>query len=90
MPIKDKWYLIWDSLEVNTGVLDSLKISNLSTHMKLSTVISEWLDEKSNEATWEALLEAVEGPIVNNHQIGYDIRTFLKRPDVYAKYVSQG
>ena len=89
-PIRDKWYLIGVSLEVNTGDLDSLKISNNSTDMNLSIVITKWLEEKSNKATWEALLEEVEGPIVNNHQIGNNIRTFLTRPDVYAKYVSQG
>ena len=88
MPIKDKWYLIGDSLEVNTGVLDSLKIGNSSSVMNLSIVINKWLEEKSNEATWKALLKEVEGPIVNNRQIGNDIRTFLKRPDVYSKYVS--
>ena len=87
MPIKDKWYLIGDSLEVNTGDLDSLKISNNSTDMNLLIVINKWLEEKSNEATWEALLEEVEGPIINNHQIGNNIRTFLKEPKVYAKYV---
>ena len=89
MPIKDKWYIIGDSLEVNTGELESLKISNNTTEMNLSIVINKWLEEKSNEATWEVLLEEVEGPIVNNHQIGDDIRTFLKKPEVYTKYVKQ-
>ena len=79
MPIKDKWYLIGVSLEVNTGELESLKTSNNSTEMNLSIVINKWLEEKSNEATWEALLEEVEGPIINNRQIGDDIRTFLKK-----------
>ena len=87
MPIKDKWYLIGDSLEVNTGELDSLMISNNSTEMNLSIVINKWLEKKSNEATWKALLKEVEGSIVNNCQIGDDIRTFLRRPDVYSKYV---
>ena len=89
MPIKDKWYLIGDSLEVNTGELESLKISNNSTEMNLSIVINKWLEEKSIETTWKVLLEEVEGPIVNNRQIGDDIRTFLKKPEVYAKYVKQ-
>ena len=79
MPIKDKWYLIGDSLEVNPGELESLKTSNNSTEMNLSIVINKWLEEKSNEATWEVLLEEVEGPIINNGQIGDDIRTFLKK-----------
>ena len=87
MSIKDKWYLIGVALEVNTGDLDSLKTSNNLTDMNLSIVVSKWLEKKSNEATWEALLEEVEGPIVNNHQVGDDIRTFLKKPKVYTKYV---
>ena len=89
MPIKDKWYLIGDSLEVDTGELESLKISNNSPDMNLSIVIKKWLGEKSNEATWEVLLEEVEGPIVNNRQIGDNIRTFLKKPKVYTKYVKK-
>ena len=89
MPIKDKWYIVGDTLEVNTGELESLKISNNSTEMNLSIVINKWLEEKSNEATWEVLLEEVEGPIVNNRQIGDDIRTFLMKPKVYTKYVKQ-
>ena len=87
MPIKNKWYIIGLSLELNIGELDSLKISNNSTEMNLSIVINKWLDEKSNEATWKALLKEVEGPIVNNRQIGDDIRKFLKKPDVHCKYV---
>ena len=87
MSIKDKWYLIGVSLEVNTGELDSLKQSNNSTEINLSLVINKWLNEKSNEATWKVLLKEVEGPIVQSRKIGDDIRTFLKRPDVYSKYV---
>ena len=89
MPIKGKWYLIGVSLEVKAGELESLKISNNSTEMNLSIVINKWLEEKSNEATWEVLLEEVESPIINNRQIGDDIRTFLKKPEVYTKYVKQ-
>ena len=88
MPIKDKWYLIGVSLEVNSGELESLKRRTNSTEMNLSIVILKWLEDKSYETTWKRLLEEVEGPIVNNPQIGDDIRTFLKRPDVYRKYVS--
>ena len=88
MPIKDKWYLIRVSFEVETGDLDSLKISNNSTGVNLSILINKWLEKKSIEATWEALLEEVEGPIVNNRQIGDDIRTFLKKPEVFTKYVN--
>ena len=86
MPIKDKWYLIGVSLEVSSGDLDNLKISNNSSAVNLLKVINKWLEQKSNEATWKALLKEVEGPIVNNRQIGDNIRTFLKKPEVYSKY----
>ena len=91
MPIKDKWYIIGTSLEVNIDELDSLKISNNNiTEMNLLTVINKWLVKKSNEATWKALLKEVEGPILNIREIGDNIRTYLKRPDVYSKYVPAG
>ena len=90
MSIKDRWYPIGVALEVSSADLDSLRMCNNSAEMNLSIVINKWLEKKSNDATWKLLLENMEGPIVNNHQIGDVIRTFLKRPDVYPKYVSQG
>ena len=90
MPIKDKWYMIGTSLEVDTGELNSLKTSNNAAETNLSTVIGKWLEQKANEATWNVLLKEVEGRIIKNCQIGNDIRTFLKRPDVYTKYVFAG
>ena len=89
MPIKDKWYLIGVSLDVKPGDLESLKISNNSTDMNLSIVISKWLEKKANETSWEVLLEEIEGPIVNNLQIGDNIRKFLNKPKVYTKYANQ-
>ena len=90
MPIKEKWYIIGTSLEVDTGELNSLKTSNNTAETNLSMVIGKWLEQKANEATWNVLLKEVEGLIIKNYQIGDDIRTFLKRPDVYTKYVFAG
>ena len=90
MPIKEKWYIIGISLEVETGELNSLKTSNNTAETNLSMVIGKWLEQKANEATWNVLLKEVEGPIIKNSQIGDDIRTFLKRPDIYTKYVFAG
>ena len=47
--------------------------------MNLSIMIDIWLKEKSNEATWKVLLQQVEGPVVNNRQVGDNIRTFLRK-----------
>ena len=90
MPIKDKWYTIGTSLEVDTGELNSLKTSNNTAETNLLMVIGKWLEQKANEPTWNVLLKEVEGLIIKNRQIGDDIRTFLKRPDVYTKYVFAG
>ena len=90
MPIKDKWYTIGISLEVDTGELNFLKTSNNTAETNLLMVIGKWLEQNASEATWNVLLKEVEGPIIKNHQIGDDIRTFLKRPDVYNKYVFAG
>ena len=90
MPIKDKWYTIGTSLEVDTGELNSLKTSNNTAETNLLMVIGKWLEQKAIEATWNVLLKEVEGLIIKNRQIGDDIRTFLKRPDVYTKYVFAG
>ena len=87
MPIKDKWYTIGVSLEVSNGELNCLRTSNNSAETNLSIVIQKWLDIKSNEATWKALLKEMEGPIVKNRKIGNEIRTFLMKPDIYTKYV---
>ena len=89
MPIKDQWYTIGVSLEVTDGELNCLRTSNNSTETNLSIVIQKWLDKKSNEATWKALLKEVEDPIVKKCKIGNEICTFLMKPDIYTKYVNQ-
>ena len=44
-------------------------------------MIGKWLDTCAKEATWEVLLKAVEGKIVDSQQTGRDIRKFLKIPE---------
>ena len=88
MPIKDRWYTIGTSLEVETGELNSLNGSTYRAETKLSMMIGKWLEQKANEATWNVLLKEVEGQIIKNRRIGDDIRIFLNKPDVYAKYLN--
>ena len=88
MPIKDKLYTIGVSLEVDIGELNCLKSRNNSAEMNLLTVIVKCLERMSNEATWKVLLEEVEGPIVKNRKINNEIRAFLRKPDIYTKYIN--
>ena len=87
MPIKHKWYMIGTALEVSSGDLDSLKYSNNQVEENLAIMISMWLDKHAKVATWEVLLKAVEDKIVESPKTGLNIRQFLKRPDVFDRYV---
>ena len=88
IPIKDKWFMIGTALEVTPADLNSLD-TNTNSEENLARVISKWMQKKSKKATWEALLEAVEGPMVEGRQVGDNIRDFLKNPNVYDKYANQ-
>ena len=81
MPIKNQWYMIGVALEISSGDLDSLKYSNNTDEGKLASMISTWLNKRAKKATWEVLIEAVEGKIVNSQQTAQMIREFLKIPE---------
>ena len=81
VPIKDRWYIIGVVLEVSRPDLDSLNESNNSVEVNLAKMIDKWLDQYAEKATWEVLLEAVEGKTVNSQQTGQKIREFLKIPE---------
>ena len=81
MPIKNKWYMIGVALEISSGDLDSLKFSNNSVDENLAYLIGTWLDKHGKEATWDVLLKAVEGNIVDSQQTGQKIHGFLKIPE---------
>ena len=87
MPIKDKWYMVGTALDVSSADLDSLKCSNNPVEENLTKMLSIWLDKRAKEATWEVLLKTVEGNIVQSQQTGQNIREFLKKHDVFNRYV---
>ena len=81
MPIKNKWYMIGVALEVSSGDLNSIQDSKSSVEVNLANMIDKWLDTHAKKATWEVLLKAVEGKIVDSQQTGQKIRKFLKIPE---------
>ena len=83
------WYIIGGALDISPGKLDSLDQSQDPVKTKLFKVITKWLNEKARAATWGELIEAVEGDIVESRQTGENIREFLRKPDIYAKYSGQ-
>ena len=68
-------------------VLGSCTHNNKDDGTKLDTVIESWLNTMVTNVTWETVIAAVEGPIVNHKSTAVKIRDFLAKPDVHAKYL---
>ena len=74
-------------MEVGCGVLGSCTHSSEEDGNKLDTVIESWVDTMVTDVTWETVIAAVEGPIVNHKSTAVKIRDFLAKPDVHTKYL---
>ena len=85
--IKYEWKKIGWALEVGRGVLGSCTQSNEEDGNKLATVLESWVDTMVTDVTWETVIAAVEGPIVNHKSTAMSICDFLSKPDVHAKYL---
>ena len=85
--IKHEWKKIGWALEVGRGVLGRCTHNNENDGHKLTTVIESWVDTMVTDVTWETIIAAVEGPIVNHKSTAVKIRDFLAKPDVHAKYL---
>ena len=64
--ISYKWNEIGLALKVDSNVLGGLKRGKESDVLKLHTVIKSWHMENPHNATWDIIISAVEGPIVNS------------------------
>ena len=65
--ISNLWCEIGLSLKVSHSFLDGLKRSSESNTIKLSEVIHSWLTtSQPHFITWETVIDAMKGPIVNN------------------------
>ena len=65
--ISAQWQDVGLALEVPENDLDGLVNASGSNNSKLSKVIRLWINTtESSPVTWEALISAIEGPLVNN------------------------
>ena len=84
--IEYEWDKIGIALEVEDRVLGGLTRSHDDNKAKLITVLRSWMDTFSSKSTWDVVIAAVEGPIVNRPSIASKIRQFLAKPEVQLKY----
>lgn len=75
--ISAHWQDIGLALRVPENELDGLVDAAGSNNSKLSKVIRLWRDTESSPFTWEALISAIEGPLVNNKRKAGEIHDHL-------------
>ena len=75
--ISAKWEEIGSALNISQNELDGLQHNHRSITMKLSQVLTLWINSESSPVSWETLISAIEGPIVNNKKKAKEIRDYL-------------
>ena len=76
--IKHEWEKIGIALKVKESDLGDLRQKQDST-IKLIGVIRTWQNTMPTEITWNVVIEAIEGPIVNHRATAMEIRKFLSK-----------
>ena len=82
------WYK-FINFTVNMSIvakLEGLRQDSSSITSKLSSVIGYWIDQSTDDPTWNELIEAIEGPVVGSCSTAKNIRQFLKEPETLKRY----
>ena len=80
--ISADWEVIGIALNISQNYLKGLRQENTNITVKLSQVIDTWMKTVSLSPTsWETLISAIKGPIVNNKKKAKEIRDYL-----YSQY----
>ena len=78
--ISNLWREIGSSLKVPHNILDGLKRNQESDAIKLSQVIHSWSSTtESHLVTWETVINAIKGPVVNNNKKANEIHEHLTK-----------
>ena len=75
--ISSNWEEIGLALDVSKNDLKGLKQDSSSNTIKLSDVIDLWAQSQTSTFSWETLISAIEGPIINNKKKAEEIRNYL-------------
>ena len=77
--IDNKWHEIGLSLKVANNVLNGLASENSTNILKLDQVLQSWIETESSPVTWDIIITAIEGPIVNNVRKAKEILSYLTK-----------
>ena len=88
-PIKYKWDIIGEQLEVRYGDIKSAEYNEAYDHTKkLSEVLQIWIDKRTCLVCWRTIISVVEVRPVENKAVADEIYQFLARPDIQNEYLS--
>ena len=84
--IRSEWATIGTSLNVPDQGLLHLNISDSG---KLNATLQAWIDGygKYSPVSWETILDAIGGHILNNERISEKIRSYLAEDKIFEKYM---
>ena len=77
--IDDKWYEIGLSLKVGDNVLNRLESEKKKNIIKLDLVLQSWITTKSSPVTWDTVITAMKGRVVNSLQKAEEIIKYLTK-----------
>ena len=81
--ISNKWMEIGLAIGIPDSVLSGLQLSHESNILKLSRVLQSWMTtQSSSPVTWETIISAIEGPIVNDKRKADEIRQHLGKQKI--------
>ena len=86
--IQSEWATIGTSLNVPDQGLLHLNISDSG---KLNATLQAWIDGygKYSPVSWETVVDAVGGPLLNNERILHKIRSYLAEDKIFEKYMEK-
>ena len=77
--ISSKWREIGLALGISDNDLDNISTVVPDNMSKLCKMITKWIETQSSPVTWDMIIFAIEGPIVNNKMKANEIREFLAK-----------
>lgn len=72
-----KWQEIGELLGVDVDTIDTLSASTFSNQIKMSKMLQIWLDKEPTPASWDNILDIIEGPL-QKKSLAIEIREELK------------
>ena len=84
--INNKWFEIGTALNVSHSTLQGFGQNNDNDTVKLTKVIHSWITTQSS-VTWQKVIDAIDGNIVNNRAKANEICVHLGLPKLTEQFL---